>query len=166
MKKNPKLSHKCTKLHFGCFLILQSFIPSCLSEMAAADEVLSPRAVLPQDCWGDETQTDASPSACWAWKHTQCGGPCFSFPLPLCSPALSWAPSGLVGSSSGRQCDATCLTCPAFARYFHPTLRAHSLQSLALLWTPTLSHTMFQGCPLAQWDVSQPWPEGEVQQLD
>lgn len=161
-KKNP--SNKHTKLHFDCFLILQSFIPSCLSEMEAAarDEVLSPRAVLPQDCRGSP-QTGASPFP-WPVGHGDMHGgvahcPCFSFPLPLCSLASSWAPLGHVGSGFGRQCDATCLTCPAFARYFHPAFRALSLQSLALLWAPTLSHTLFQGYPLAQWDVSQRWPE-------
>lgn len=32
-----------------------------MAAAAAGDEVLSPRAVLPQDCWGDQPQTGASP---------------------------------------------------------------------------------------------------------
>lgn len=162
-KKKTNPSNKHTKLRFDCFLILQSFIPSCLSEMAAAagDEVLSPRAVLPQDCWGSP-QVHLPFLSLLGMETCMVGlptGPCFIFPLPLCSLASSWAPSGHMGSGFGRQHDATCLTCPAFARYFHSAFRAHSLQSLALLWTPTLSHTIFQGCPLAQWDVSQCWLE-------
>lgn len=91
MKKNkPKQSR--TKLHFDCFLIMQSFIPSCLSERAAAagDEVLSPRAVLPQDFWG-YTWTGAAPFP-WPVGHgdsTHSGVGHWSLPQLPPAPLLS-----------------------------------------------------------------------------
>lgn len=92
-------------------------------------------------------------------------GPCLSFPLPLCSLASSWAPSGHVGSVFGRQRDATCLTCPAFAKYFCPAFKGPlpPVSGSALDSHPLPHHVPVRWkCPLAQLDASQPWQTDTV----